>query len=184
MHERVPWLYRVMVPTTPKTMFRKIIYILTAFHLLLVAAVILRLLDNDKVYQFAEKPFAILTAVNYSAWRFAFFTPDVGKSTEVDILLENGQGKKIHYSTLEGFDFLTHNQESANRFYGYKVHAARDSTFIDLCARSACTYLLNEHPEMTKITYTMKGIKYPDLADFRKGTKVEKGTFYQVQFGL
>lgn len=184
MHAREPWLYGVMVPIMPKTMFRKIIYILAALHLLLVAAVILRLLDNDKVYHSMEKPFAILTAINYSAWRFAFFTPDVGKSTEVDILLENDLGKKIHYSTLEGFDFFTHNQESANRFYGYKVHAARDSSFIDLCARSACTYLLNEHPGMTKITYTMKGIKYPDLMDFRKGAKVEKGTFYQVQFGL
>lgn len=165
-------------------MFRKLIYLLTALHLLIVSSVIFRVLDNKQIYRFTERPFAILTALNYSAWRFAFFTPDVGKSTEVEILLENGAGKKIHYSTLQGFDFFTHNQEAANRFYGYKVHSARDSTFIDLCARSACTYLLNEHPEMTKITYTMRGIKYPDLRDFRRGVVVEKGTFYQVQFGL
>jgi hypothetical protein len=178
-----PWCIARVAPNTD-LMFRKIIYLLTTLHLLVVTLVIFRVLDNKKIYQAVERPFAILTALNYSAWRFAFFTPDVGKSTEVDILLENAAGKKIHYSTLQGFEFFTHNWEAANRFYGYKVHSARDSVFIDLSARSACTYLLNEHPEMNKITYTMRGIKYPDMREYRQDKKVEMGTFYQVQFGL
>ncbi len=38
---------------------------------------------------------------------------------------------KIRYFTLHGSKFFTHNQESANRFYSYKVHTTRDSMFID-----------------------------------------------------
>lgn len=165
-------------------MFRKIAYLLVASHFTLITLVILRILDFDKLYRVAEKPLSFVTAINYSAWRFAFFTPDVGKSTEVEIVMENGQGKKIRYSTLHGFAFFTHNRESANRFYGYKVHTARDSMFIDLSSRSACTYLLNEHLGMTKIHFSMRGIQYPDMVDFQKGAKIAQSTFYDTSFGL
>lgn len=165
-------------------MFRKIVYSLVGIHFTIITLAIVGVLNFEKLYRHAEIPMAILTSLNYSAWRFAFFTPDVGKSTEVDILLENTQGKKIHYSTSKGFKFLTHNQESANRFYGYKVNTARDTLFMDLSARSACTYLLNEHRDMNRISFTMRWIFYPDMIDYRKGAKIQKETFYETTFGL
>ena len=165
-------------------MFRKIVYFLTFAHLSLVTLVIFHGLDHDKLFGLLEKPLACITAINYSAWRFAFFTPDVGKSTEVEIKMRNVNGDSIRYSTLEGFKFLTANRESANRFYGYKVHSARDSTFSDLSARSVCTFMLNEHPEMDQISFTMRGIMYPEMKEFRQDSLAKKGEFYTIEFGL
>jgi hypothetical protein len=165
-------------------MFRKIIYGITFLHLSLITMVIFHGLDNDRVFGILERPLAFITAVNYSAWRFAFFTPDVGKSTEVEIILRGDSNRVKRYSTLEGFEFFTSNLESANRFYGYKVHSARDSAFIDLSARSACTFLLNEHQGMDRISFTMRGIIYPKMDGFRKDSLINQAEFYRIEFEL
>ena len=165
-------------------MFKKIVYFLTFIHLSIVALVILHGIDNNKVYGIMEQPLACLTAINYSAWRFAFFTPDVGKSTELEIVLKGDSSQVKRYSTLEGFDFFSSNQESANRFYGYRVHSSKDSMFIDLSARSVCTYMLNEHPEMASISYAMRGILYPEMKEFRNDSLVQSAEFYRIEFAL
>ncbi|MBK7870283.1 MAG: hypothetical protein IPJ74_06125 [Saprospiraceae bacterium] len=164
-------------------MFRKIIYIATALHLSIIFATIVHGLD-DNFYNHFEKPLACLTAINYSAWRFAFFTPDVGKSTEVEIILEGADGKMKRYNTSKDFKFFTSNWESENRFYGFKVHAAKDSAYQDLSSRSMCTRMLNLHQDMHRINYSMKGIQYPKMADFVQDSIIKTGVFYETKFEL
>ena len=79
-------------------MFKKIVYVLSFLHLGLIAVVIFHGLDITAIYSKVERPVGFLTAVNYAPWRFAFFTPDVGKSTEVEILLKGKNGEKKRYS--------------------------------------------------------------------------------------
>ena len=161
-----------------------IVYTITSLHLFLITLVVFHGLDHDKAYAVIEKPLACLTAINYCAWRFAFFTPDVGKSTEVTLTLRNKEGKEKIYSTEDGFDFYTSNWESENRFYGYKVHSARDSMFIDLSARSMCTFVLNEHEDMDYISFSMKGIRYPKMREFTNDSIIKEHEFYSIAFEL
>ncbi|RMG29958.1 MAG: hypothetical protein D6730_03120 [Bacteroidetes bacterium] len=164
---------------------KKIVYSLAFAHLLLVTLVIFHGLDKITYTTFLEKPMAFLASVNYSAWRFGFFTPDVGKSTEVEIILSNDAGDSLRYSTLEGFDFFTSNWESENRFYGFKVHSAADTNFQNLSTRSACTYMLNMHPPGYKrISYSMRGIRYPKMQAFTQDSAIKKAEFYRVEYEL
>ncbi len=165
-------------------MYKKLVYGLTTLHLCLVTAVILRMLPLGIFNGKLEAPLACLTSVNYSAWRFAFFTPDIGKSTEIEAILSNRAGDTIRLSTNEDFRFFTHNLESENRFYGYKVHSAKDSMFIDLSARSASTFLLNEYPTMDRITYRMNGMIYPEMQEQRRDSAIIEDTFYEITFSL
>lgn len=165
-------------------MFRKLVYLAAALHLGLVFLTVVHGIDNHTYYRYLERPLACLTAFNYSAWRFAFFTPDVGKSTELEIVLEGPHGRSRRYNTSDGFAFFTANAESENRFYGFKVHAAKDSTYQDLSSLSFCTRMLNLHRDMHRITYRMKGIKYPDMKVYREEGRVDSALFYETRFSL
>lgn len=165
-------------------MLRKIIYLLCAFHLALISLTIFHGLDDKTPNSVLERPLALITAINYSAWRFGFFTPNVGNSTQVDIHLGGRNDESLQYSTGEDFAFFTSNHESANRFYGHKVHSSKDSLFQDLAARSICTYVLNEHPEMNQIKFTMKGIRYPEMRDFVRDSAILREDYYSVTFSL
>jgi hypothetical protein len=165
-------------------MAKKIMFTLALLHLLLIAVVVFHGLDNRIAKGVLEKPLSFLCSINYSVWQYGFFSPDVGKSTEIEIVLHDNEERKTKLSTLDGFKFYTHNQESANRFYGFKVHTARDSTFQDLCARSAATRLLNIHTNAWVVDYTMRSIRYPSLSDFNKNKPVVKREFYSTTFAL
>lgn len=165
-------------------MKKKIIYGLCTLHLAIISLTILHGLEYTKAYGILERPLGMLTTMNYSAWRFGFFTPNVGNSTQVDIHLKGRTGEELHYSTAEDFKFFTSNHESANRFYGHKVHSSKDTIFMDLAARSMCTYILNEHREMNEIQYTMKGIRYPEMSGFAKDSAILREDYYSVTFSL
>ncbi len=165
-------------------LFRKIVYTLAAVHLGLITLVICHVIDEHKAYRFLEQPFAFLTAINYSIWKFGFFTPDIGRSTEVEIYMSGPGQQPVRYSTLEGFEFFTNDHENRNRFYGYKIHSARDTTFINLSARSACVYMLNEHPGMDYIQFVMRGITYPSMKEFRQDSTYAHEEFYCIEFTL
>ncbi len=165
-------------------MFKKIIYLAAALHLGIIFTTVVHGIDNNTYYKHLESPLACLTAINYSAWRFAFFTPDVGKSTDLEMVLEGADGDTLRYSSAEGFDFFTANIESRNRFYGFKVHAAKDSAYQDLSSRSMCTRMLNLHQDKPRISYAMTGIRYPKMADFVQDSIIKTATFYQTEFVL
>lgn len=161
-----------------------IVYTLAFLHLSIVSLTIFHGLSDYNTYGFLEKPLGALTTINYSAWRFGFFTPNVGNSTEVKFVLRNPLGEEIIHNTSDGFDFFTSNLESANRFYGHKVHSAKDSLFLDLSARSMCAFMLNEHEGMNYISMSMKGIRYPTMKNFRKDSVIKMNEYYRVEFEL
>lgn len=165
-------------------MKKKFIYLLCALHLSIISLTILHGMEYTKAYGILERPLGMLTTMNYSAWRFGFFTPNVGNSTQVDIHLKGRDGEELHYSTAEDFKFFTSNLESANRFYGHKVHSSKDTVFMDLAARSICTYVLNEHREMNEIQYAMKAIRYPVMKHFVRDSAVIREDYYSVTFSL
>lgn len=167
-----------------KFTMKRIVYTLAFAHLLLIAVVILHGLDKIVHQGWLERPLAFWCSLNYSVWQYGFFSPDVGKSTEVEIRLYDDNDRDTVLSTLNGFRFYTHNIESANRFYGFKVHTAGDSTFQDLCARSASTLMLNRHTEAWKIDYTMRSIRYPSMKDQRIGAPPLVIEFFTTTFAL
>ena len=64
---------------------------LAALHLTLIGVVIFHGIDNWVHGGLLERPLAFTCSMNYSVWQYGFFSPDVGKSTEVEIsLLEDG----------------------------------------------------------------------------------------------
>jgi hypothetical protein len=164
-------------------MWRKIVYALAALHLSIVFLTIAHGID-ERAYRWLETPLACLTAINYSAWRFAFFTPNVGKSTAVEIILENEASGLRRYHTGEGFRFFVANRESENRFYGFKVHAAKDSTYQDMSSRSICTRMLNLHRGMSRIHYSATGIQYPTMREFARDSAVSAEVYYETSFEL
>jgi len=69
---------------------RKFIYTVVFLHLLLVFMTIFHAIDwlyNRN--SFTEKTFAVICSLNYSVWRYGFFTPDVGRSNEIEIKTYN-----------------------------------------------------------------------------------------------
>ena len=163
---------------------KKIVYLITSFHLFLVAVVIFHGLEIDRKNDWLEQPLAFLTAINYSAWRFGFFTPNVGYNTDVHMTLYTPENDSMLYSSFEGFDFFTSNQESANRFYGFKVHSSKDSLFLDLSSRSLCTRMLNLHPETYRIKYELGGVRYPKMKAFTQDSAIINDVFYETEFEL
>jgi len=118
-------------------------------------------------------------------WRFGFFSPDVGKSSEIELKITFRDGRVEKLSTLSGFDFFTANHESLIRFYGFRIHTAEDPALQDLCARSVVVRLLNElgiSEDVVSVDYALRSIRYPTMQGFRAGEPVETTEFYRTNF--
>ena len=163
---------------------KRAIYALTFIHLVLIALTIFHGIDGWLHRGWLEKPLAFYNSLNYAVWRYGFFAPDVGRSTEVEITVHSDGGQVTQYNTLDGFRFFTSNLESANRFYGFKVSMANDEAFQDLSARSVATRMLNIHQDAWRIDYAMRGIRYPTMDEYVKGAPVRKVEFYNTTFVL
>jgi hypothetical protein len=169
-----------------KFMKKKLCFTLAFVHLALIVLTISHLL-NEKIYhknESLEKALAFLCSVNYSVWRYGFFSPDVGKSNEIEIITVDAKGRQKRYSTLEGFDFYCKNADLAKRFYGYKVYNATDTTIQDICARSFATRMMNLNPEVCKVTYTIRSIRYPTMKGFCHKEPVQTTELYTTDFIL
>ena len=166
-------------------MRKAVIYTLAFMHLTLVALTIFHVWD--KVYKgnaAIEKSSAFVCGINYSLWRFGFFSPDVGRSTEMEIKVYDVNGKETIFSTLDGFRFYLSNNDLAKRFYCIKVKNTSDTLFQDLCARSVATRMMNVRPGTYKVSYTIRSIRYPAMADFCKKEPVHVQTIYSTEFAL
>ncbi|MDX1942355.1 MAG: hypothetical protein SFU99_17455 [Saprospiraceae bacterium] len=163
---------------------KKIIYSLAFLHLLTITVVIFHGLDSIVHKGWWEKPLAFICSINYSIWQYGFFSPDVGKSSELKINVHQDGDIVNEYTTLKGFKFYTSNQESLNRFYGFKHHTASDSVFQDLCARSVAARMLNIHEDAWRIDYTMRSIHYPKIKDYQPNAPVDTVEFYTTTFVL
>lgn len=163
---------------------KRIIYIFAFTHLLLISLVITHILDQPIKRGSMQRPAAFLTSINYSIWQYGFFSPDVGKSTELEITLEQEDSTVLRFSTLDSFRFNVSNNESLNRFYGFKVKTAGDTLFGDLCSRSVATRLFNNYPNTRSVGYIMRSIRYPSLAGFRAKDTIQKIEFYNTAYRL
>jgi hypothetical protein len=165
----------------------KAAYVLAFLHLSIIGLVIVHTTDNWLHRGWWERPMVYWSGLNYSLWRYGFFSPDVGKSSEIEITIDDGAGHLTRLSTLEGFRFFTSNRESLNRFYGFKVQTARDEAFQDLCARSVTARLLNDleiYQGGLRIEYVMRSIHYPTMEGFQKEEPVRTVEFYRTTFVL
>jgi hypothetical protein len=160
------------------------VYSLAFVHLTLIAAVIFHGFDRLALHRRLEAPLTLLNDLNYSVWRFGFFAPDVGPSTEVEIRVLDDDGTVHRYSTVEGFRFFSSNLESAGRFYGFKKESSFIADLQDLAARSAATRLFNLHPRAWRVEYAMRAIRYPTMKDFRAGAAPEAREFYATTFEI
>jgi hypothetical protein len=168
-----------------RPLLRRIVYLLAFVHLALVAAVIFHAADAWITRGWWERPLGFWGGVNFSMWRFGFFSPDVGKSSEIEFRINYRDGRVEKLSTLSGFDFLTANHESLIRFYGFRIHTAEDPALQDLCARSVVVRLLNElgiSEDVVSVDYALRGIRYPTMQGFREGQPVETTEFYRTNF--
>lgn len=163
---------------------KKTIYTLAYIHLSLIMVVILHGLDSVTYNPWLEKPLGFLCSVNYSVWQYGFFSPDVGKSSEIELTLFEDGGRVNRFSTVDGFEFYTSNQESLNRFYGFKHNTAKDSVFQDLCARSVAARMLNTHPSAWRLDYVMRSISFPELKNYTPESKIDTLEFYSTSFVL
>lgn len=164
---------------------RRIVYLLAFVHLALVAAVIFHRADPWITRGWLERPLGFWGGVNFSMWRFGFFSPDVGKSSEIEFKINYRDGRVEKLSTLSDFDFLTANHESLVRFYGFRIHTAEDPALQDLCARSVVVRLLNElgiSEDVVSVDYALRAIRYPTMQGFRGGEPVETTEFYRTNF--
>ena len=168
-------------------LLKRTIYLLACVHLTIIGLVVFHTTDSWLHQGWWERPLVYWSGLNYSLWRYGFFSPDVGKSSEVEITISEGDRTFAKLSTLEGFRFFTSNGESLNRFYGFKVQTARDPAFQDLYARSVITHLLNEleiDQSGMQVEYVMRSIRYPTMEDFRKGDSARTVEFYRTTFVL
>lgn len=163
---------------------KKVFYLLIALHLTLITVVIFHGMDRWVNGSWLEKPLAFLCSLNYSVWQYGFFSPDVGKSTELQIKVYQENGDSIQYSTLEGFRFFVATEETNNRFYGFKVHTSSDTLFQDLCARSVAVRMLNLQPDAWRVSYATQSIRYPGLVGFRQDSAITVTPLYQTEFAL
>lgn len=131
-----------------------------------------------------ERSSAFLGRINYSVWQYGFFSPDVGSSHEVEIKISDGMGDEKHYSTLHGFNFFVANEDLSRRFYGFRMMNAYDTLFQDLCARSVATRMINLHPGISQVTYSIRSIRFPTMNGFCKNTPVDIRTLYTTDFVL
>ena len=163
---------------------KKVIYGLAFVHLVLIGLSVFHLIDGLLKNKYLAEPLAFVSTLNYSVWRYGFFSPDVGKSVEVEMLIYEDSTNVRKYLTTEGFDFFLANQEAANRFYGFKAHTRADSTFLDLCSRSAATRMLNLHPDAWRIDYTVRSIRYPTMEGYRQNDSIRVIENYTTAFEL
>jgi len=164
---------------------QRIIYSLAFVHLALVGAVIFHAADPWIARGWWERPLGFWGGVNFSMWRFGFFSPDVGQSSEIEFKFTLRDGRVEKLSTLSGFDFFTANQESLTRFYGFRIHSAENPALQDLCARSVVVRLLNElgiSRDVVAVDYAMRSIRYPTMEGFRAGEPIETTEFYATNF--
>jgi hypothetical protein len=166
------------------TVVKKTIYALAFVHLMLIALTIFHGVDGWLHKGWWEKPLAFYSSLNYAVWRYGFFAPDVGSSSEVEITVHGDSGQVTRYSTLDGFRFFTSSLESANRFYGFKRSTASEEAFQDLSARSVAARMLNIHQDAWRIDYTMRSIGYPPMDEYVKGAPIRKVEFYNTTFVL
>ena len=168
-----------------RPLLKKIVYILAFVHLTLAGAVIFHAADPLLNRGWWERPLSFWGGINYSLWRFGFFSPDVGKSSEIEFKITHKDGRVDKVTTLSDFEFFTANRESLIRFYGFRVHSAEDSGLQDLCARSVVVYLINElgtSRDVSSVDYTLRSIRYPTMAGFRTGEPVATTEFYSTKF--
>ncbi|MEL7122054.1 MAG: hypothetical protein AAFO07_21585 [Bacteroidota bacterium] len=163
-------------------MKKKIVYGLAFLHLLLISLSVFHLIDEVLKTQYISEPLSFISTLNYSVWRYGFFSPDVGKTMEVEMLLYEDESNVLKYSTVENFNFFTANGEAENRFYGFKAHTAADTTFLDLCSLSACTRMLNLHDGAWRIDYTVRSIRYPTMEGFQNRDTIEITPIYTTSF--
>jgi hypothetical protein len=166
-------------------LLKRIVYILAFVHLGLAGAVIFHVADPWLNRGWWQRPLSFWGGINYSLWRFGFFSPDVGKSSEIEFNITHKDGRVDKVTTLSDFDFFTANRESLIRFYGFRVHSAEDPGLQDLCARSVVVYLLNElgtSQDVSSVDYTLRSIRYPTMAGFRAGEPVATTEFYRTTF--
>ena len=163
---------------------KRIAYTLAFAHLLLIALVITHALDHPIKRGMLQRQAAFLSSLNYSIWQYGFFSPDVGKSTELEIILEQEDSTFIRFSTLDSFRFNVSNSESLNRFYGFKVETAGDTLYGDLCSRSVATCLFNTYPNTRAVGYIMRSIRYPSMSGFRANDTIQKTEFYNTEYRL
>lgn len=168
-----------------RPLLRRAVYLLAFVHLALVAAVIFHAADPWITRGWWERPLGFWGGVNFSLWRFGFFSPDVGKSSEIEFKINYRDGRIEKLSTLSGFDFFTANHESLVRFYGFRIHTAEDPALQDLGARSVVVRLLNElgiSEDVVSVDYALRTIRYPTMQNFRAGDPVETTEFYRTNF--
>lgn len=166
-------------------MRKKLIYSIAFLHLLLITLTIFHVFD--KIYTInpvVEKSFAFVCSLNYSVWRYGFFSPDVGRSNEVEIKTYNVNGQEQTFSTLRGFNFFLSNNDLGKRFYGFKVYNVTDTVLQDLCARSVATRMMNIFPGTYKVSYTLRSIRYPTLGGYRRNEPVQVLNLYTTDFEL
>ena len=163
---------------------KRAIYALAFIHLGLMAASITHGLDDIRVGGWLERPLGFIRDLNYSVWRYGFFAPDVGVSTEVEIRIHEEGGKERVLSTVRGFRWHLSTQDSANRFYGFKRKTPLGDDFLNLAAHSVATRLFNRYPEARRVDYTMRTIRYPTLEGYRKGEEPKVHEFYDSSFVL
>jgi hypothetical protein len=167
-------------------MKKKIFFTLAFMHLTVILLTIFHVLD-EKIYhknEPLEKALTMMCSINYSVWRYGFFSPDVGKSNEIEIKTVDYNGKEKTYSTLNGFSFYCQNSDLAKRFYGYKVYNAGDTSIQDICARSIATRMFNINPDIWKVSYTLRSIRYPTMNGFIKKEPVKVSELYSTDFIL
>jgi hypothetical protein len=163
---------------------RKAAYVLALCHLTLVAGAVTHNIDG-RIYQGLWKgPLTLYGGLSYSVWSFGFFAPDAGMSTAVDITVHRQDGSSQRYTTMDGFRFFTTNHESVNRFYVLKLQSLREAPLQDLAARSAAVRMLNADRHGVAVDYALRSIRYPTMAEFRRGAPVRHVELYSTTFAL
>jgi hypothetical protein len=165
---------------------KKIIYILAFTHLFIIFLTIIHALDklSETKVSWIATSINFYCSLNYSVWRYGFFSPDVGRSNEIEIITYSENEKATKYSTLNGFNFFLNNNDLGKRFYGFKTYNAADTLIQDLCARSVATRMINLFPDTKKVRYTIRSIRYPTMQNFRKKEPIQINELYSTEFIL
>jgi hypothetical protein len=168
-----------------RLLFQRIVYTLAFIHLCVIGTVIFHGTDSWLNQSWWQRPLVFWGGINYSLWRFGFFSPDVGKSSEIEFRVTQKDGQVRSFTTLAGFNFFTSNRESLIRFYGFRVQAAENPALQDLCARSVIVHLLNEleiSQDVSGVDYILRSIRYPTMQGFRNGEPVRTEELYRTSF--
>jgi len=165
---------------------KKIIYIASFIHLIIVSLAIFHVIDGVGKGRrpLIEKSASFYCSINYSLWHFGFISHDDVRSNELELIIYNINGSVTKYSTLDGFKFFVSNNDLKNRFYGFKITNAADVLIQDLCARSVATRMMNLHAGTTRVSYTIRSIIYPTMEGYSKNEPMKTQTVYTTDFIL